>query len=177
MRRIRLALWLPAPLLLAPLLLAGCQRSDTPPAPIPENDMAPVSGLERAALATGVIADVSQVSPVGVFQRRHEAGRDRLCIVADRAGDYRFGMEAIFGADEHCRGKGTARRAGDKLILHFSGGSRCLIVAQYDGDRVALPGVVDMKCDALCSGRGSLEGVALPRISGADGGGDSLCAG
>ncbi|TKV40944.1 hypothetical protein A0U87_22855, partial [Sphingobium sp. MP9-4] len=131
----------------------------------PDRSGAAASGLERAAIATGAIADASRIAPVGLFQRRHEAGRDSLCVLPAKSGDYRFGLEAIFGTEQSCHGAGTARRAGDKLILSFSGGRKCIIVAQYDGDQVALPGVVDMACDRLCDGRGNLEGVTFPRIA------------
>ena len=146
------------------LLLPACQA----PAEAPKEPAATVvqsGGLERAAIESGVIADPAHVSPVGLFQRRHEAGTDRLCVLPDTGRHFRFGVEAIFGRDEHCRGSGTARRAGDKLILQFSGAPRCIIVAQYDGDRIAMPGVVDMNCARLCDGRGSLEGVSLPRLA------------
>jgi hypothetical protein len=165
------------------LMLAACQQGAGPGAPAPDNAVPVASGLERAAIETGVIADVSQVSPVGLYQRRQEAGQDSLCVMPGKAGAFRFGAEAVFGADEVCRGRGTARRAGDKLILSFSGGSRCIVVAQYDGDRIALPGVVDMACADLCSGRGSLEGVTFPRVAAEasaalrakDRDGDALC--
>lgn len=163
------------------LMLAACQR-------MPAGEMAaqgsvPASGLERAAIESGVITDASKVMPVGLYQRTHEAGRDLLCVVPDRDGGYRFGLEAVFGEEPNCAGRGVARRAGDKLVLSFKGGERCIIVAQYDGDQVALPGVVDMACADLCQGRGSLEGVSFPRIAGdaatalraRDRAGDPLC--
>lgn len=169
--------------LVALLLLAGCQRSAAPATGAADAAAPSGSGLERAAIAAGVVADVSRMSPVGLYQQRHEAGRDLLCIVPAKNGEFRFGAEAIFGAQERCRGHGTARRAGDKLILSFARSDKCIIVAQYDGDQIALPGVVDMKCDDLCDGRGSLEGVTFPRIAsdaGAalkarDGKGEALC--
>jgi hypothetical protein len=148
------------------VLLAACQRSpaggDATPAP---GGGASASRLERAAIESGAIADPGKISPVGLFQNRHEAGRDALCVIPGTEGAYRFGLEAVFGEEPACRGRGTARRAGDKLILSFKGGDRCIIVAQYDGDQVALPGVVDMACADLCEGRGSLEGVSFPRIA------------
>lgn len=171
-------------LALSCLMLAACQ-----PAAV-SNDMAaeaggglPASGLERAAIESGVITDAAKISPVGLFQRRHEAGRDALCVVPGAKGTLRFGLEANFGEQLACRGQGTARRAGDKLILRFAGGDRCIIVAQYDGDQVALPGVVDLACAQLCDGRGTLEGVSFPRIASDAGtalralgqGGDPLC--
>ncbi|MGC4250979.1 MAG: hypothetical protein QM605_05765 [Sphingobium sp.] len=150
--------------LLLSLLLIACQR-DAAPAPA-EGGLAPsASGLERAAIETGVIADVRKVPPVGLYQRTHEAGRDILCVAPDRSGHLRFGLEAVFGRQESCRGQGMARNAGDKLILSFQGGDKCLIVAQYDGDQIMLPGVVDVSCASLCEGKGSLEGVSFPRIA------------
>jgi hypothetical protein len=124
------------------------------------------SALERAAIESGAIADPAALSPVGLFQSRHEAGQDIMCVAPADGKRHRFGLEAVFGTEQSCRGEGTAHRAGDKLILHFSGRAGCIIVARYEGDRIALPGVVDLACDSLCTGRGSLAGVSLPRLSG-----------
>ncbi|WP_242122967.1 hypothetical protein [Sphingobium sp. Sx8-8] len=151
--------------LAALVLLAACQReAATAPAPR-ETGVQTSSGLERAAIETGVIADTAKTPAIGLYQRIHEAGRDALCVVPARNGDYRFALEASFGEDQSCKGRGTARRAGDKLILSFSRSDHCIIVAQYDGDQVSLPGVVDMKCAEVCKGRGSLEGVSFPRLA------------
>ena len=64
-------------LALSCLMLAACQ-----PAAV-SNDMAaetggglPASGLERAAIESGVITDAAKISPVGLFPRRPGAGRD-----------------------------------------------------------------------------------------------------
>src|SRR3546814_9603139 len=51
------------------------------------------------------------------------------------------------------------------LVLRFDKPSRCIIVAQYDGDRIALAGAVDLECDTLCQERASFAGVAVPRVS------------
>lgn len=153
----------PDPALSLLLLIAACQRPE--PAPVAgANDAVSSSPLERAAIESGLVADVDRVSPVGLYQRRHEAGHDRLCVVPDGPDRFRFGIEVVFGAHERCGGRGTARRAGDKLILRFPGDG-CTIVAQYDGDRVATPGVIDLHCAALCEARGSLEGVVFPRLA------------
>ena len=146
------------------LLLTACQQGTPSSTAMGAGPSA--SGLERAAIDSGVIADAARLSPVGLYQRRHEAGRDALCVIPGKAGDFRFGMEAVFGEEQRCRGHGTAKRAGDKLILSFAGrGDRCIIVGQYDGDQLSLPGVVDLKCADLCEGRGSLEGVSFPRLA------------
>lgn len=142
-------------------LLSGCQGGDDPASP--DKAQPPASGLERAAIATGVILDADRLSPVGLYQRRHETGRDALCIIPSASGDYRFGAEAMFGEGEGCRGQGTARRAGDKLVLSFDSASQCIAVAQYEGDRIVFPGVLDLKCAKLCDDRGSFEGVGYPR--------------
>ncbi|WP_313801953.1 hypothetical protein [Sphingobium sp.] len=169
--------------LFALVLLAACQREATP-APGPrETGIQTSSGLERAAIETGVIADAAKIPAIGLYQRDHEAGRDLLCVIPAKNGDYRFGLEATFGEDQSCAGRGTARRAGDKLILSFSRSDHCIVVAQYDGDRISLPGVVDMKCADVCKGRGSLEGVSFPRVASdaasalqvRNGSGDPLC--
>lgn len=166
-------------------MLAACQPSSASKDAGGEPSSAPVSGLERAAIESGAIPDSAHISPVGLFRRNHEAGSDSLCVMPDADGQFRFGLEAVFGEEPNCRGHGSARRAGDKLILSFKGGDRCIIVAQYDGDQVALPGVVDMACADLCEGRGSLEGVSFPRIANdaatalraRDRGGKALCEG
>lgn len=163
------------------LLLSACQGDDAPATS--DKVGSDASGLERAAIASGVIPDAERLSPVGFYQRRHETGRDALCLIPSGKGDYRFGAEVVFGEGERCRGHGIAHRAGDKLILSFAGSSQCIAVAQYDGDMVVLPGVLDVKCAHLCDDRGSLEGVSFPRLTGdaasalraADSAGEPLC--
>ncbi len=147
------------------LLLAACQREAAPAQGPRETGIQTSSGLERAAIETGVIADAAKVPAIGLYQRNHEAGRDALCVVPAKNGDYRFGLEATFGEDQSCAGRGSARPAGDKLILSFSHSDHCIVVAQYDGDQLSLPGVVDMNCASVCKGRGSLEGVSFPRVA------------
>jgi len=163
-------------LLLAGLLTAcgpqGQGEGDrTPPAARQGAAPAPAAGvnpLERAALAAGVVADGQELSPVGLYRQRHEAGRDSLCILPPPKGKedepMRFGLEASFGENIECHGQGDAKPSGDKLILNFSR-SACLIVARYEGDRILLPGTLDSACRKLCSERGSLEGVSFPRVS------------
>ena len=142
-------------------LLAACsgQSRSTPPV-----DDAP--DLEQAAIASGVIADTSRVDPAGLFLRRHEGGADAICLVPDGGREYRFGATATSGGKSRCVGRGRAKRAGELLVLRFDKPSRCIIVAQYEGDRVALAGAVDLECDKLCSERASFAGVSVPRVSG-----------
>jgi hypothetical protein len=156
MRRISLA---------ALIILAACQDDGTPTSSSIIGEGGSVGTLERAAIESGAIADATRLSPIGLYQRRHEAGRDKLCIVPDGSGTFRFGVEAMFGEGLACRGAGSARRAGDKLILSFSGRGSCIIVARYDGDQLTMPGVVDTSCASICGGRGTLEGVSFPRLT------------
>jgi len=142
-------------------LLSACeqealqeQQSATPAA----------SGLEQAALEAGVVADIDALPPVGLYRKRHEAGRDSLCIVEGGDGKQHFALEAVFGQNARCRGKGTLRSSGDKLVMNF-GRSACIIVAGYGGDTITMPGALDVECAKLCSERASLEGVNFPRVS------------
>lgn len=150
-------------------LVTSCGESAGPVTREGDREPAPASSttattLEEAAIDAGVVADVNALSPVGLYRNPHEAGRDSLCVVKDKEGKLRFGLEAVFGENIECHGNGTARGSGDKLILNFAR-SACLIVARYEGDRVALPGALDIECRKLCSERGSLEGVTFPRVS------------
>src|SRR3546814_15172146 len=88
-----------------------------------------------------------------------------MCLVPDGKQEYRFGLAAHSGGASYCSGRGRAKQAGDMLVLRFDKPSRCIIVAQYDGDRIALAGAVDLECDTLCQERDSFAGVAVPRVS------------
>src|SRR3546814_2053121 len=88
-----------------------------------------------------------------------------MCLVPDGKQEYRFGLAAHSGGASYCSGRGRAKQAGDMLVLRFDKPSRCIIVAQYDGDRIALAGAVDLECDTLCQERASFAGVAVPRVS------------
>ncbi len=160
-------------LLLGTGLLAACGPQEPAPVNSTGQQVGAASGnpLEQAAIAAGLVSDVQSLSPIGLYRQRHEVGRDSLCIVPSRGeGEAKadtalnFGLEANFGENIGCRGRGTLRVAGDKLILNFNR-SACLIVARYDGDRVVLPGTLDTECRKLCSERGSLEGISFPRVS------------
>lgn len=140
------------------LSLSACERG----AAASEESAPPRSALEAAARDAGLIRD-GVGEPVGAYGRDHEGGHDMFCIVPDkRVGRYRFATDVNFGRGESCRGSGTARRTADKLVLIFSDRPHCLIVADIQGDRLALPGVLDRTCAALCQDRASLEGVSFP---------------
>ncbi len=152
----------PADGALTALLAALLGSCNAPAASVPGGGKG--SSLERTALEAGIVADSSKAEPEGLFQREHEGGRDSFCVLPMAGERYRFGMEIIFGAKESCRGHGTARRAGDKLILNFAGPSDCFVVAGFEGDRIAMPGVTDRKCAALCT-NATLDGVSFPRLT------------
>lgn len=151
------------------LLLTACggQSPSNPPV-----DDSP--DLEQAAIASGAIDDASKVDPSGLFLRRHEGGADMLCMIPDGDREYRFGALAMSGGKSRCIGRGRAKRAGQLLVLRFDKPSRCIIVAQYEGDRVALAGAVDLECDKLCTERASFAGVSVPRVSSSSGVAESV---
>lgn len=149
------------------LLLAGCGQggsSSSRSGGAARSGDATSASLEAAAIHSGVVTSAVSVSPVGLYSHSHEGGRDSLCILPGEGGHFRFGMEAQFGKDTGCLGYGTARIAGDKFILNFAR-SACLVVASYEGDRISLPGALDVSCSDLCTERGALEGVSFPRLS------------
>lgn len=173
-----------AALILAVTALAGCggAQGDVPPDP----PGSPASReLDALALETGALPERDGNDPAGRYGRRYEGGVDRLCLIPDEGRDgYRFGAETRIGQEGMCRGTGSARRAGDKLLLRFEGAGRhCLIVARYEGDKIVLPGSLDLNCEALCSSRASFAGVSFPRLDQdgaaaarmADGEGKTLC--
>jgi hypothetical protein len=163
-------LFLGALLAATALLLAGCSAAGEGRGSAAANGSAG-GGLEEAALDSGAIEDPSNLDPAGSYGQTYDGGRDRLCIGASSAdegkGDHPFALEVRFGEEEYCAGSGTARRAGESLLMRFQG-DRCLIVARYEGDRVVLPGAVDTNCAHLCSNHGSLAGVAFPRTGAGD---------
>lgn len=123
--------------------------------------------LDALALETGALPDRDQIDPAGRYGRNYEGGSDRFCLVPDgnARGRYRFGAETRIGQDEYCRGTGGAKLSADKLLLRFEGaGKGCMIVARYEGDKIVLPGSLDIACASLCSSRGSFSGVNFPRV-------------
>ncbi len=123
--------------------------------------------LDALAFETGALPDSAQIDPAGRYGRRYEGGSDSLCIIPDGSarGRYRFGAETRIGGDEYCRGSGRAKLSADKLLLRFDGGgAECMVVARYEGDKIVMPGGLDLKCASLCSSRGSFSGVSFPRL-------------
>jgi hypothetical protein len=123
--------------------------------------------LDALALETGALPDSTQIDPSGRYGRRYEGGSDSFCVIPDGGarGRYRFGAETRIGREEYCRGSGRAKLSADRLLLRFEGaGTDCMIVARYEGDKIVLPGGLDLKCASLCSSRGSFSGVSFPRL-------------
>lgn len=143
------------------LLLAAC--GDRESRASRSADEAP--DLERAAIESGAIPDTGGLDPKGLYQRRHEGGTDTICLIPDGEREYRFGAAAFSGGRSRCSGRGRAKLVGQLLIMRFKKPSRCIIIAQYEGDRLAMPGAVDVECDKLCAERASFAGVAVPRVS------------
>lgn len=135
---------------LALMLLGGCGRDD--PADGPAG-----ARLERAAAATGLIADPARASLVGSWSR----DTDRVCIVPGRA-DTRIGALVDYGEGQGCAATGTIRRHGQRLAVRFGD---CRFDARFDGDRIVFPGEVPAACDTYCVGRASLAAVTVDRIS------------
>jgi hypothetical protein len=146
--------------------LAGCGSGASDPDAAASESSAAAKELDALALETGALPDRAQSDPSGRYGRRYEGGTDSLCLIPDGStrGRFRFGAETRIGGEEYCRGTGRAKLSGDKLLLRFEGvGSACLIVARYEGDKIVLPGGLDLSCAALCSSRGSFAGVSFPR--------------
>ena len=146
-------------LALAALLLAGCER--------PEPDAKEVDAgnpLEVAARERGVVrADAA--SPVGVFERRHDLGRDAMCVVPDGAGKWRFAVTASFGTTLSCLATGTMLREGDNWRMRFAGAEGCETLVHEEEDELRLPGRLPPQCARLCPNGASLSGLRLPRAS------------
>ncbi|SEH18593.1 hypothetical protein SAMN05428974_2828 [Sphingopyxis sp. YR583] len=148
-------------LALVPLLLAGCDR------PEPTENAKGVDAnnpLEVAARQRGVV-HAGAASPVGVFERIHDLGRDAMCVVPDGAGSWRFAVTAAYGATLSCSASGTMVREGDGWRMRFTGADGCEALAHEEDDELRLPGSLPQQCARLCPDRASLSGLRLPRAS------------
>lgn len=138
-------------------LLAGCGRGDAIAGP-PDNP------LEATARERGVVLDERAV-PTGVFERRHDLGRDALCVVPGAGGDYRFALTAAYGPGLICQGTGTLTDNQGVWTLRFAGKSGCIVTVREGSDELRLPGQLPTECAALCPNRASISGLRLPRAS------------
>ena len=146
---------------LALILLAGCGRS------VPEGGTAAVDAnnpLEMAARERGVVRPEA-LTPVGVFERTHDLGRDAMCVVPDGAGQWRFALTASYGPGLSCTATGTMVREDGGWRMRFAGVEGCEALVREHEDELRLPGNLPSQCGRLCSGRASLSGLRLPRAS------------
>jgi hypothetical protein len=146
---------------LALVLLAGCNRP-------PPNDGAKGidanNPLEVAARQRGVVRPEA-TSPVGVFERAHDLGRDAMCVVPHGTGKWRFTVTAAFGPGLSCVAAGTMVREGEGWRMRFAGVDGCEALVHEEEDELRLPGSLPPQCARLCPDHASLSGLRLPRAS------------
>lgn len=148
-------------LALVSMLLAGCDR------PAPTENAKGIDAnnpLEVAARQRGIVHPEA-ASPVGVFERKHDLGRDAMCVVPDGAGKWRFSLSAAFGPTVSCTASGTMTREGDGWRMRFAGADGCEALVHEEEDELRLPGILPPQCAHLCPARASLSGLRLPRAS------------
>src|SRR3989344_2947726 len=146
------------------LLLAACGR------PAPEAAEGADSGnpLEIAARERGIVRPEA-TDLTGVFERRHDLGRDAMCVVPDGAARWRFAVTAAFGPGLSCDASGRIIRDGEGWRLDFAGAEGCSALVREEEDELQLPGGLPSQCAELCPERASLSGLRLPRAGWADG--------
>ncbi|WP_428629209.1 hypothetical protein [Sphingopyxis sp.] len=150
-----------AALALAALLFAGCDR----PATVENGQGVDADNpLEQAARERGVVRP-DATTPVGVFERTHDLGRDAMCVVPDGAGQWRFAVTAAYGPGLSCTARGTMTREDSGWRLRFAGVEDCEARVDEHEDELRLPGNLPSQCDRLCPARASLSGLRLPRAS------------
>ena len=155
MRKAKLAL------ALGILLCSGCDRH-TPDRS--EQGIDSDNPLEIAARERGVVRP-DTATPVGVFERSHDLGRDAMCVIPDGAGQWRFAVTAAFGTSLSCSASGTMAREGDGWRMRFAGAEGCDALVREEEDELRLPGSLPPQCARLCPARASLSGLRLPRAS------------
>lgn len=143
---------------LALLLPIGCRDAAQR-----DGSIDPRNPLDRAAAEASLIVDPDTTSPIGLYERRHAVGTDAICVAGEGDSDLHFGLVMHFGATLVCEGQGVARHDGGHIMLDFEQAD-CAINASYDGQSIALPGIVDEGCAALCGPRASMSGGAMARV-------------
>ena len=139
------------------LALTACGR-ESPEAGNPDNP------LEAAARERGLV-QANRAAPTGVFERRHELGRDALCVAPLGGNRYRFALTAAYGPGLVCQGQGTLTDADGAWTLRFAGDSGCSFTASEGLDELRIPGRLPDGCAQLCPNRASISGLRLPRAS------------
>lgn len=141
------------------LLLAACGR------PAPGDGQGDTDNpLEMAARERGVVRPEA-ADLTGAYERRHDIGRDAMCVVPDGAGRWRFALTAAYGPGLTCEARGKVTRDGDGWRLDFAGAEGCSALVREEEDELRLPGRLPSQCDNLCPARASLSGLRLPRAS------------
>ena len=84
------------------LLLAACGR----PAPDAGEGVDSGNPLEVAARERGIVRPEA-AALTGVFERRHDLGRDAMCVVPDGEDRWRFALTASYGPGLSCAAQGT----------------------------------------------------------------------
>ncbi|NCP12131.1 MAG: hypothetical protein GW859_09310 [Sphingomonadales bacterium] len=140
---------------IALLALASCRGGEAP-RDRPERELTP---LDQAAIDAGIISDATTIPVTGSYERRHENGRNQLCIDADS----RFGMIADLGRGLLCQGRGTLSASGDRLRFAFDGVGRCVAEGAYDGREIRIDGRVEGDCSILCSSRATFAGMVVTK--------------
>jgi len=143
------------------LLIGGCERHAPDRS---EQGIDADNPLEIAARERGVVSP-DAATPVGVFERSHDLGRDAMCVVPDGAGQWRFAVTAAFGTTLSCAASGTMVREGDGWRIRFAGAEGCDALVREEEDELRLPGSLPPQCATLCPARASLSGLRLPRAS------------
>ncbi len=129
-----------------------------------KNGIDAANPLEVAARERGVVRPEAS-TPVGVFERIHDIGRDAMCVVPDGPGRWRFAVTAAYGSGLSCSANGTMVREGGGWRMRFAGAKGCDALVHEDEDELRLPGNLPSQCDRLCPARASLSGLRLPRAS------------
>lgn len=130
------------------MLLAACSPEPTSDTPL---------SLEQSAVRRGLIVPDGGGSIIGLFSREG----DRVCVVG---GDtLRIGVVSDSGTGGNCSAAGSVRQDGERLAVDLGDG--CRFDASFDGRRIRFPGAVPEACAARCSGRASLVGIEVERVS------------
>ncbi|MGN6818475.1 MAG: hypothetical protein ACTHJR_07375 [Sphingomonas sp.] len=129
--------------LTALLTLMACHGSQ----PVPQATATP-TGLEAAAIEAGIIDDPANTDPTGLYQR----DRDRICVVPS-ARAFHIGLYVDYGDTYYCSGQGEATRAGETLHVDLASAPGCSFDAEFEGDRIVVPGRLPDACQKACSPR------------------------
>ncbi len=124
--------------------------------------------LEEAAIDSGAIPDLGELSLSGRYEQSSELGADKFCAVAD-GNSYKVGVVAAFGPTAQCEGRGRATLSGETVKIELTGGDEdCSFDASFDGVELRMPGSVPKSCASYCSDRASFAGVSIPLVEEGD---------